>query len=84
MNQCRGGYHPPDNDIGDKMKKYTYVDMQWKTLVMDYVTSKETGKCNFEQVIDSMAAKGWKYVDHIMTHPNNYSYTLVFEKDVEE
>ena len=53
-------------------------------MVMDYVTSKETGKCNFEQVIDSMAAKGWKYVDHIMTHPNNYSYTLVFEKDVEE
>ena len=66
------------------MKEYKYIEMQWKTLSMNYVSSKESGKLVYEEVIDKMAADGWKYVDHLPTHPNNFSFILVFEKDVEE
>jgi len=54
----------------------------------EYRTSKEKGKLSHREVIDSMAERGWKYVDHIPVGVGGYGNAayidLVFEKDVEE
>ena len=68
------------------MKQYKYISL--KNSWGEYRTSKEKGKLSHREVIDSMAEKGWKYVDDSPVGINGYGgatyIDLVFEKDVEE
>ena len=68
------------------MKQYKYISL--KLSWGEYRTSKGKGKLSHREVIDSLAERGWKYVDHIPVGVGGNGgaayIDLVFEKDVEE
>ncbi|MBR1824016.1 MAG: DUF4177 domain-containing protein [Ruminococcus sp.] len=68
------------------MKQYKYISL--KLSWGEYRTSKEKGKLSHREVIDSMAERGWKYVDHVPVLSDGYgrisAYDLVFERDTAE
>ena len=49
-----------------------------------FISNKETGSLSHYDIIDKMAAEGWRFVGHIPTHPEMFYYDLVFERDIEE
>lgn len=68
------------------MKEYKYIGL--KQSWGEYRTSKASGKLSHREVIDTMAERGWRYVDHIPTGMDGYGrpsgIDLVFERDIEE
>lgn len=68
------------------MKEYKYVRIH-KKLLGGYYTSKQSGQLSHREVIDTMARKGWRYIDHIPVDVSGEiiaSYDLVFERDADE
>ena len=68
------------------MKKYVFVSMRKKAFG-SYVADDGKGERSHRDVINEMAAGGWKYVDNIPVEMDSYGklkhYDLVFEKDAQ-
>ena len=69
------------------MKKYEFVRMHKKAFG-EYFADDGKNNRTHRDVINEMAAKGWKYVDNIPVDMDGYGklryYDLVFEKEIDQ
>ena len=69
------------------MKKYEFVRMRKKAFGEYYAYEGNTDRTH-RDVINEMAAKGWRFVDNIPVDLDGYGklryYDLVFEKEIDQ
>lgn len=67
------------------MKKYKYVRMKYKYFDALYIHKGENGRLNHREVINDLAAQGYRFVGtvpvRLMSYQGIKEFDLVFEKD---